>query len=117
LYKRIEHERIEELDHASKLIRRILFLEGMPDVSSREQIKVGTTVPQMLKSDLDYELAVVNALKKAIDLCETEQDYETRRILIELLEETEEDHTYWLEKQLGLIDKIGLENYLQSVSV
>lgn len=116
LYQRIEHERVEELEHASHLIRRILFLEGVPDVASRAPLKIGATVPEMLKNDLDYEIAVVGALRKAIALCETEQDYETRRILGDLLENTEQDHAYWLEIQLGLIAKIGLENYLQTAA-
>lgn len=116
LYHRVAHERDEELEHADKLIRRILFLEGTPDVSKRDKIKVGKAVPDMLKSDLDYEIAVVKALKDAIALCETEQDYETRAILRELLHDTEEDHAHWLEQQLGLIDKMGLQNYLQSAA-
>ena len=68
----------------------------------------------MLKNDLSYELAVVKSLKKAISICEKEQDYVTRDLLISLLKDTEEDHTHWLEQQLGLIDKMGLDNYLQS---
>ena len=114
LHERIEHERVEELEHAGKLINRILFLEGTPDIASRAALTIGATVPEMLRSDLDYELSVVAALRHSIALCESEQDFETRRILVELLEETEEDHTHWLEIQLGLIDKIGLHNYLQS---
>ena len=113
LYERLEHEREEELEHASKLIRRILFLEGVPDVASRAPLNIGGTVPDMMKNDLAYELAVVAALRKAIVLAETEQDFDTRRILVELLVDTE-DHTFWLEQQLGLIDKVGLPNYLQS---
>ena len=114
LYQRLEHEREEELDHASQLIRRILFLEGTPDVASRAQLRVGASVPQMLKNDLDYELEVVGALKKAIALCEHLEDFETRRILTGLLRDTEEDHAYWLEQQLRLIENVGLENYQQS---
>ena len=114
LYERLEHERIEELDHADRLIRRILFLEGVPDVASRTPIRVGTMVPEMLRNDLDYELMVVDALRQTIALCETEQDYDTRRILVDLLRDTEEDHAHWLEIQLGLIEKIGLQNYLQT---
>jgi bacterioferritin len=109
LYQRIEHERTEELEHASRLIRRILFLEGVPDVATCAPLEIGAAVPEMLRNDLDYEIAVVGVLKKAIALCETEQDYETRRILGDLLENTEQDHAYWLEIQLGLIRKIGLE--------
>jgi len=114
LYHRIEHERVEELEHASHLIRRILFLEGVPDVQSRAALEIGSTVPEMLKSDLDYELAVVTKLKDAIAICEAEKDFETRRILTGLLFDTEEDHTHWLEQQLRLIGLIGLENYQQS---
>ena len=116
LYHRIEHERVEELEHAAHIIRRILFLEGTPDIASRTGLKIGKTVPEMLKSDLDYELAVVTKLKDAIALCEKEQDFETRRILTGLLFDTEEDHTRWLEQQLRLIGMIGLENYQQSAT-
>ncbi len=114
LFERLEHESKEELEHAEKLIERILFLEGKPDVAARDPLRVGDDVPSMLKNDLTLELEVVAALKDAIALCEANKDYQTREILEELLKDTEEDHTYWLEKQLGLIDKIGLQNYLQS---
>ncbi|WP_369808204.1 bacterioferritin [Oleiphilus sp. HI0123] len=68
----------------------------------------------MLQNDLNVEYSVIKNLKAAIALCESEQDYETRAMLVKQLEDSEEDHAYWLEKQLGLIDKIGLQNYLQS---
>lgn len=116
LYERIAHERDEELEHADKLMRRILFLEGTPDVGKRDKMKVGKTVPEMLRSDLDYELAVVKDLRAAMALCEAEQDFETRAILRELLHDTEEDHAHWLEQQLRLIDQMGLNNYLQSAA-
>ena len=114
LYERINHEFDDEKAHAAALIERILFLEGTPDMVTREPINVGKTVPDMLQSDLDVELAVDAALKEAIKLCEDSQDYVSREILEKLLDDTEVDHTWWLEKQLGLIDKIGLPNYLQS---
>jgi bacterioferritin len=114
LHERIAHEQEEELEHASALVERILFLEGTPDVASREPLKVGKDVPEMLKNDLQVEYDVGQALKDAIAICEQEKDYQTREILEVLLRDTEEDHTYWLEQQLGLIDKIGLPNYLQS---
>jgi len=114
LYERIGHEMEDETGHADALIKRILFLEGTPCLSTRDPINVGKDVPEMLKSDLDLEYTVVKALKAAIANCETMQDYDTRAILVQMLEDTEEDHAYWLEKQLGLIDKIGLQNYLQS---
>ena len=114
MYERIAHESEEELQHADKLIQRILFLEGTPDVASRDSLRIGNDAPSMLRNDLNLELEVVSALKEAIKITEQEQDYQTREILEELLKDTEQDHTYWLEKQLGLIDKIGLENYIQS---
>ncbi len=114
LYERIDHEFDDEKAHAAALIERILFLEGTPDMVTREPINVGKTVPDMLQSDLDVELAVDAALKDAIKLCEDVQDYVSRDILQKLLEDTEVDHTWWLEKQLGLIDKVGLQNYLQA---
>ena len=114
LYERLKHEQEEELEHAARLVERILFLEGTPDVGARSALKVGKTVPQMLKNDLGYELAVGKALKAAIGECEKAQDYVSRSLLVDLLKDTEEDHTHWLEQQLGLIDKMGLENYIQS---
>lgn len=114
LYEHIDHEFEEEKEHADRLIKRILFLEGTPDMVTREPIHVGNDVPSMLKNDLELEYAVVKSLKEVIAICEEESDYVTREILEGLLEDTEEDHAYWLEKQLGLIDKVGLENYIQS---
>ncbi len=114
LYERLHHEFEEELEHAKRLIERILFLEGTPKVGARDKLLIGKDVPSMLANDLKSEISVVKALKKAIKICEDEQDYQSREILVSLLEDTEEDHTYWLEKQLGLIEKMGLENYIQS---
>ncbi|AWK88788.1 bacterioferritin [Azospirillum thermophilum] len=114
IYERIAHERHDELEHADKLIKRILFLEGTPDVASRDPLRIGKDIPEMLRNDLTLELEVVDALKEAIAYCEQVRDYDTRRILVELLEDTEEDHAHWLEQQLTLINMIGLQNYLQS---
>lgn len=114
LYDRIDHEMNDEKQHADHLIKRILFLEGTPDLSSRSGLKIGKDVPEILNNDLQLELAVIDALKRAIQCCEQEQDYQTREILEAMLADTEEDHAYWLEKQLGLIEKLGLQNYLQS---
>ncbi len=114
LYERIDHEFDDEKGHASRLIERILFLEGTPDLSKRGDLKIGSEVPEMLENDLELEYAVDKALKEAIALCEAEQDYQSREILEQMLADTEEDHAYWLEKQLGLIKKVGLQNYLQS---
>ncbi|WP_017294492.1 bacterioferritin [Geminocystis herdmanii] len=114
LFDRIDHEMQDETHHADMLIKRILFLETTPDLSEQDGLNIGSNVPEMLKSDLDLEYKVVSDLKEAIAICEEEQDYQTRDILMVILADTEEDHAYWLEKQLGLIDKIGLQNYLQS---
>jgi bacterioferritin len=114
LFERIKHESEEELEHATALVQRILFLEGTPDVASREALDIGKDVPSMLSSDLAIEYDVGKQLKEAIALCEVEKDFQTREILEVLLKDTEEDHTYWLEQQLGLIDKVGIQNYLQT---
>ncbi|NJN76597.1 MAG: bacterioferritin [Synechococcaceae cyanobacterium RL_1_2] len=114
LYERIYHEMQDESHHAEQLIERILFLEGTPDLSQQDELRIGTTVPEMLTKDLEVEYLVIGDLKTAIKVCEEEQDYQTRDILRQMLADTEEDHAYWLEQQLGLIDKIGLPNYLQS---
>lgn len=114
LYERINHEMEEETEHADALIKRMLFLEATPDLSQQDGLKIGKTVPEMLQADLDVEYLVTDMLKEAIQVCEQEQDYQTREILEVLLKDTEEDHAYWLEQQLGLIEKIGLPNYLQS---
>ncbi|GAB1049970.1 MAG: bacterioferritin [Shewanella algae] len=114
LYERIKHESDDERGHAAKLIARILFLEGTPDVASRDALTIGKNVQEMLHNDLQYEYKVAANLREAITLCEQLKDYQSRELLEQLLEETEDDHMYWLEKQLGLIDKVGLQNYIQS---
>ncbi len=114
LYEQASHEIIEERGHADVLIRRILFLEGKPDMVTRDPINIGQTVPEMLRNDLMVEYSVTKTLKEVIAYCETVHDYVTRDMLMPLLEDTEMDHAYWLEKQLGLIEKVGLQNYLQS---
>jgi len=108
------HESDHERQHARALIQRILFLEGKPDLSKRNPMKVGKTVPDMLKADLALEYEVDGDLKKAIAACEKAQDYVSRDMLQVQLEDTEVDHAYFLEKQLRLIDLVGLPNYLQS---
>ena len=108
------HESDHERQHARALIQRILFLEGKPNLEKREPLKVGKTVPDMLKADLAVEYKVDGELKKAIAACEKAQDYVSRDMLQVQLEDTEVDHAYFLEKQLRLIDLVGLPNYLQS---
>ena len=114
LYQRINHEMEEETEHADALVQRMLFLEAQPDFSQQDAVRIGSDVPEMLNNDLAVEYAVTAALKTAIAMCEQEHDYVSREILEKLLDDTEMDHAWWLEKQLGLIDKMGLPNYLQS---
>ena len=114
LYERINHEMEEETQHADWIIQRLLFLEVQPDLSQQDPLNIGSTVPEMLQNDLDWEYQVMADLKEAMAICESEQDYQSREILQKILTDTEEDHAYWLEQQLGLIELIGLPNYLQS---
>ncbi len=114
LFERIWHEMHDETEHADWLIRRILFLDGKPAMVAASPLKIGKEVPEMLKSDLAVEYQVVADLKRAIARCEAVGDYVTREGLEKMLDDTEEDHAHWLEQQLGMIDMIGLKNYLQS---
>ncbi|MBO9679998.1 MAG: bacterioferritin [Acidovorax sp.] len=113
LYARLDHEMQEETQHADALLRRILMLGGLPDMRPKAFVP-GAEVTEMLRKDLATEYEVRAALQGGIALCESERDYVSRDILLAQLRDTEEDHAYWLEKQIGLIDKIGLQNYLQS---
>ena len=108
------HESDHERQHARALIQRILFLEGTPNLAKREALKVGNEVSEMLKADLSVEYKVVGSLKKAMAACEKAQDYVSRDMLAVQLEDTEMDHAYYLEKQLRLIEQVGLQNYKQS---
>ena len=103
----------EETQHADALLRRILMLGGRPDLRPKE-FTPGETVPDMLRKDLATEYEVRAALREGMALCESVGDYVSRDILLVQLRDTEEDHAYWLEKQIGLIDMMGLQNYLQS---
>ena len=110
---RIAHEMEDETQHAEAFIRRILMLGGTPKMVSAP-VKVGKDVIEMLQFDLDTELEVRENLKKGIKLCEENQDYVTRQLLVDQLKDTEEDHAHWLEQQLRLIKMMGEQNYLQS---
>jgi len=114
LHERLNHEMEEETGHADQIIKRLLFLEVTPDLSIQDEINIGSDVVSCLENDLALEYKVVKDLKEAIKLCEEEQDFITRAILRDQLKDTEEDHAYWLEIQLGLINKIGIKNYTQS---
>jgi len=114
LHEKLAHEYEDELGHAKLLAERILFLEGKADTASRVHISIGSNIKEMLENDLAAERIVAESLRKNIAICEAEQDYVSREILETLLDDTEMDHIYWLEQHLGLIDKVGLQNYIQS---
>lgn len=115
LYERINHEAEDERGHAKLLIERILFLGGRPDLANRHPLPDADTVPEMLAADLQLERENAAALRKAIQLCEQQRDFVSRNILVGILQDTEEDHAYWLEQQLGLIHRLSLERYLQAM--
>ena len=104
---------IDEMKHADELIKRILFLEGLPNVQKLEQSKIGQNVEEIIASDLKIEYTAIKILKAGIKTAEQESDYASRDLLLMILK-SEEEHIDWLETQQGLIESVGLENYIQT---
>ena len=107
------HESIDEMKHADQLVERILFLEGLPNMQDMGKLMIGENTAEMLTCDLKLEMIAIPDLRDGIEYCESVRDYVSRDLLSSILD-SEEEHVDWLETQIALIAKIGLENYQQS---
>ncbi len=113
LGKKEYEESIDEMKHADTLVKRVLFLEGLPNLQDLGKLMIGENVPEMMKNDLKVERAAHTYLLDGIAHCESTRDYITRELFERILED-EEEHIDWLETQLELIDKVGLKTFLLS---
>ncbi len=113
LGKKIYDESIGEMKHADRLIQRILLLEGLPNLQDLGRLGIGETVPECLNADLRLERAARTDLVAAIAACEAAQDYVSREIAVDILDDAE-SHIDFLETELALLEKIGEQNYLQT---
>ncbi|WP_420559558.1 bacterioferritin [Tepidicaulis sp.] len=110
---KVYEESIDEMKHADKLIKRILFLEGLPNLQDLDRLMIGENVKEILECDLKSEMRAHPLYKDAATYCESVRDYVTRELFVDLLD-SEEEHIDWLETQLSLLEKVGEQNYLQS---
>lgn len=106
-------ESVDEMKHADRLIERVLFLDGLPNLQDLGKLRVGENVPEMLQCDLALEVEAMPLLRECVAYAESINDFVSRKLFEDILT-SEEEHVDWLETQLELIDKTGLENYLQS---
>lgn len=113
LNKHEYEESIDEMKHADALIERILFLEGVPNLQDLGKLLIGEDTREMLECDLKLEISGLQDLRDGVAYCESVGDYTSRELLEDILQ-SEEEHIDWIETQLSLIDKVGLQNYLQS---
>ncbi len=111
LWKKNRAESIDEMKHADRLIERVLYLEGIPNIQRLGKINIGEDVPEQLKSDLELERHAIPVLNRGIEQCRKAGDNGSAELLEHILED-EEDHANWLEAQVGLLDQVGVQNYL-----
>lgn len=104
---------IDEMKHADQLIKRILFLEGLPNLQKLGKLRIGQNIKEVMEADIAVELEAIPKLKEHIKLCEDDKDFVSRDLLLSILA-SEEDHVDWLETQLGLYNKVGEQNFIQT---
>ena len=107
------HESVDEMKHADRLIKRTLFLDGLPNLQDLGRLRVGENVEEILRCDLALEMEAMPMLRESVAFSESIGDYVSRELFESILE-SEEEHVDWLETQLELVDKMGLANYIQS---
>ena len=112
LAKHEYEESVDEMRHADRLIERILFLDGLPNLQDLGRLSIGESTREILECDLRLEHEAIPLVREAIAACEEDADYVSRELLEDILE-GEEEHVDWLETQLGLIERMGLENFIQ----